>query len=903
MRPEGDDSTKDTVHRSHPNLSVALVRIGAYSLLLLGFFLRVFHLNDIAVEKAEMMSILWFIRDGLSTILTHNKDLNNHPLNSLLAYLFSWGNETVFTLRWHSVLIGLLGVAVTIRLARDWFSEREGIIAGLLVATSAYYVTLSQRSRGYVGLVTFTFLSFYLGSRALHTKRKKYWIGFVLACALNAYSHLYGAMSTIVISAVLLGWTLYRQASYPNKAENKPLPVIAMHLITATLIAVVISAALYLPMYHDVMNIVAQDNQFRQSDIRKAEDSAFPNQILSLLWESFRPFSLADDATRMRLHDPEIRYGPSDSLAQYAEGDLGFCLSIGIWLIGLLIGLVRYRARTITLVIWLALPFVAQLIAARILPGAYFRGRFLGFIFAPYLLTVVLAFANPMRSGGHFKKWWRALLGIASLIGLMVWTALNLSWLAAYYTAATTEGWSVIGSYIRSNVRPGDLVVCGQHAKTPCDFDLTIRTFTDVQEVEKLVFETISNNPTYAAIPGRVWLVMPHLSQKQLEVLRTEIAPTHYGLAGDLRWGPTGWVLLDQYPSRGENLAAALVMGERLHLNPLDAYRFSISLTELRLTQFKLAEAEAAFARASRLLDNIPGDDKWLPIARQHLSNVRQVVEAKIHLPSRAVRKLLRVGNLAQMIAYEADAEKLTPGSVARFTLYWQALKPIDYELVSFVHITDRTANVITNANNTLPAKKASASWQPGQIITDTHVLTLPNTIRTPIVVRVDAGLFDPRNKAFIPIFDENSLPTSSTIAQLKITPVEWPSPCPGHELDANFDNQIRLIGYDWIPETTEIVLYWSALATIQKDYSVFVHILNRDGDLIAQADGPPISGDYPTSWWSPGELIVDRRQLPTLDPGVYEILVGLYNLADGVRLPRRDTNLEAVVIAPIVVQ
>ncbi len=50
-------------------------------------------------------------------------------------------------------------------------------------------------------------------------------------------------------------------------------------------------------------------------------------------------------------------------------------------------------------------------------------------------------------------------------------------------------------------------------------------------------------------------------------------------------------------------------------------------------------------------------------------------------------------------------------------------------------------------------------------------------------------------------------------------------------------------------------------------------------------ADGPPLGGDYPTDWWSPGETIVDARPLP-LPPEADRVTIGLYRLRDETRLP-----------------
>ena len=62
--------------------------------------------------------------------------------------------------------------------------------------------------------------------------------------------------------------------------------------------------------------------------------------------------------------------------------------------------------------------------------------------------------------------------------------------------------------------------------------------------------------------------------------------------------------------------------------------------------------------------------------------------------------------------------------------------------------------------------------------------------------------------------------------------------------------------------------------------------MLDGTGALVAQQDNVPVEGLAPTDTWTPGELIRDpyRLMLPQdLAPGVYQLLVGLYD-ADGRR-------------------
>ncbi len=76
------------------------------------------------------------------------------------------------------------------------------------------------------------------------------------------------------------------------------------------------------------------------------------------------------------------------------------------------------------------------------------------------------------------------------------------------------------------------------------------------------------------------------------------------------------------------------------------------------------------------------------------------------------------------------------------------------------------------------------------------------------------------------------------------------------------------------------VTLVWRALAPMDRDYTVFVHMVDSDGRLVAQHDGPPAEGARPTSGWLSGEEIVDRHLIrfpEGLAPGPYRLLVGLY--------------------------
>jgi hypothetical protein len=69
------------------------------------------------------------------------------------------------------------------------------------------------------------------------------------------------------------------------------------------------------------------------------------------------------------------------------------------------------------------------------------------------------------------------------------------------------------------------------------------------------------------------------------------------------------------------------------------------------------------------------------------------------------------------------------------------------------------------------------------------------------------------------------------------------------------------------------LTLYWQAENQVPRDYSVAVHLVAHDpprgpADVLAQADRThPVDGFYPTSRWSPGEIVRDSYAIP-VPPG-----------------------------------
>ncbi|MCD6518722.1 MAG: hypothetical protein J7M05_02195 [Anaerolineae bacterium] len=80
---------------------------------------------------------------------------------------------------------------------------------------------------------------------------------------------------------------------------------------------------------------------------------------------------------------------------------------------------------------------------------------------------------------------------------------------------------------------------------------------------------------------------------------------------------------------------------------------------------------------------------------------------------------------------------------------------------------------------------------------------------------------------------------------------------------------------------TLEISLFWQARGRIRDDYTLFVHLLDKEGHRWAQSDLRPLDGWYPSSRWTVGETIAQEVHLrvPSVIPEGEKLLaVGLYD-------------------------
>ncbi|MCB0209112.1 MAG: glycosyltransferase family 39 protein [Anaerolineae bacterium] len=244
-----------------------------------------------------------------------------------------------------------------------------------------------------------------------------------------------------------------------------------------------------------------------------------------------------------------------------------------------------------------------------------------------------------------------------------------------------------------------------------------------------------------------------------------------------------------------------------------------------------------------------------------------------------------------RLLAYEIEPDQLHPGDTPAVTLYWQALRAIDQDAHISLQAFLGDERVALVNGPPVDSTRPTSSWRPGEVIRETRTLDLPDDLPTPALLRLDVGLFLPDTLTPLPVRNLAGENIPGAITTLRLEPEQWPVYVGANEVDATFDEQIRLIGYDVEQQDAQldVTLYWEAVSTPADNFTAFLHLINPAGELSAQSDVPPGGGFFPTSAWQPGDIVLSRHQLALpadVSPNDYTLLAGLYRPMDGTRLP-----------------
>jgi hypothetical protein len=249
----------------------------------------------------------------------------------------------------------------------------------------------------------------------------------------------------------------------------------------------------------------------------------------------------------------------------------------------------------------------------------------------------------------------------------------------------------------------------------------------------------------------------------------------------------------------------------------------------------------------------------------------------------------------ATLVGYRLSPDVARLGDEVVVTLYWRVMKTPEHNFTTFVHLLGQD-NAPVGARDTYPGLGNSPTryWRPGDLIADAIPIPISSDATGPILLDLEAGLYDLETGGRLRVIDSSGgVVASPRLGVVKLAgPVES-QVAPAHTINAAFANGPELIGYDLSAtglkagETITVTLDWSSSGPLDDDYTIFLHLVDMAGEVIAQGDGPPRGGRYPTSVWAPGERFTDAHVIalpPDARAGTYFVRVGLYQPANNSR-------------------
>jgi hypothetical protein len=241
-------------------------------------------------------------------------------------------------------------------------------------------------------------------------------------------------------------------------------------------------------------------------------------------------------------------------------------------------------------------------------------------------------------------------------------------------------------------------------------------------------------------------------------------------------------------------------------------------------------------------------------------------------------------------------------------TFYWQALGAIAQDYALAIQLTSPVPgdDTLRFNYNTWPGRGnyPTSAWPPGRIIADRYRFKLPDSDAPTQAWQLLVVQYETTSGERLSVrLDGQDVGQGVVLTTLRVP--GQPLPCPDEaQLDDTVyfgprpdESIVALTGAFVRPNLgpanpgLRVSLCWDSLEPTPVDYTVFVHLYDENGELLATGDGPPMNGAFPTGLWQPGDAIVDTHAIPVADAalltaGTFSVGVGLYDLNTGDRVP-----------------
>jgi len=255
-----------------------------------------------------------------------------------------------------------------------------------------------------------------------------------------------------------------------------------------------------------------------------------------------------------------------------------------------------------------------------------------------------------------------------------------------------------------------------------------------------------------------------------------------------------------------------------------------------------------------------------------------------------------------QVLGFDVRPEPPQPGKPLRVLVYYRTLARMYPMYSAWLRLQDASGKLIGDYAG-FPGSYyfPTYRWQAGEVYRSAWTIHLPDD--------APAGLY--HLDLYWYVYDLDTRTSDYTrefhvmlgtirVGEFGVAHIEHPH-------NARLANAITFLGWNGAREiargqTLPLDLIWRADGAVDEAYTVFVHLIDAQGRVVADADSPPFSGLFPTNRWQVGEVLRDRHRLKIprdLAPGEYRIEIGMYISATNARV-LLDDGADRIVLTTV---
>jgi hypothetical protein len=247
-----------------------------------------------------------------------------------------------------------------------------------------------------------------------------------------------------------------------------------------------------------------------------------------------------------------------------------------------------------------------------------------------------------------------------------------------------------------------------------------------------------------------------------------------------------------------------------------------------------------------------------------------------------------------KLMGYQVVPEDVLPGYSLDVRLFWQLLQiDTDWNYDVVVEVRDVQGQPVSTSTFSM---RELFNWrQAGTAVSAQYLFFIsPELPAGPYIIYFHIERPDGE---IIPVEVNGQPVAEATLGLFYIRTEEADPRQPPAPMQASFgDNNLTLTGYaPPLPLGNNVYrgkIYWRAQSGIEGDFSPVVDLLDSDGNIISHWNAPPLGGQYPTSMWKAGEVIVyefDMVLPADIGAGSYRLVTGLLEPVSGATLPVFD--------------